>query len=55
MKRRLQLKKDTDERLAPGLDGVERLNDNATPKEIAEENSTKVTKLEYDEYDPSEA
>ncbi|EPZ43226.1 hypothetical protein [Alicyclobacillus acidoterrestris] len=42
-------------RLAPGLDGVEGLDAEATPEEIAEENMTKVTKLKYDEYDPSES
>ena len=54
MQRKVQLKKDKDERLAPGLDGVEVLNNNATPKEISEGDSTWVTKLKYDEYDPSE-
>ncbi len=42
------------ERLAPGLDGVEGLNADATPEDVAEGNTTQVTKLEYDEYDPSE-
>ncbi|GEO26487.1 hypothetical protein AAC03nite_22720 [Alicyclobacillus acidoterrestris] len=42
-------------RLAPGLDGVKGLDAEATPEEIAEENMTKVTKLKYDEYDPSES
>lgn len=34
---------------------MEGLNAEATPEEIAEEHATKVTKLEFDEYDPSES
>ncbi len=40
--------------LAPGLEGVSGLDRQATSEEIAEGNFTKVTKLEYDEYDPSD-
>ncbi|MCL6445658.1 MAG: hypothetical protein K6T83_19775 [Alicyclobacillus sp.] len=42
------------DRLAPGLDGVEGLDRDATPEDIARRNFTEVTKLEYDEYDPSD-
>jgi hypothetical protein len=40
-------------RLAPGMNGVAGLDAKATPEDIAEGNATKVTKLEYDEYDSS--
>jgi hypothetical protein len=39
--------------LAPGLDGVKGMNDTATKEEIAKGDSTKVTRLVYDEYDAS--
>ncbi|GMA58302.1 hypothetical protein C7445_11082 [Alicyclobacillus sacchari] len=42
-------------KLAPGLDGVEGLNRDATRSEIANGEATRVVKLEYDEYDPSES
>lgn len=41
--------------LAPGMTGVEGLDRDATAEEVAEGNMTRVTKLEYDEYDNSEA
>ncbi|WAH38893.1 hypothetical protein [Alicyclobacillus dauci] len=41
-------------KFAPGMTGVEGLNAEATPKEMAEDYATRVTKLEYDEYDPSD-
>ncbi|SDW93273.1 hypothetical protein SAMN04489725_1226 [Alicyclobacillus hesperidum] len=42
-------------KLAPGLDGVEGLNRDATQAEVARGEATRVVKLEYDEYDPSES
>ncbi|GMA64910.1 hypothetical protein NZD89_05885 [Alicyclobacillus fastidiosus] len=44
-----------EQQLAPGLNGVEGLNAEATPEEIAEDNATKVTNLKFDEYDPSDS
>ncbi len=43
-----------DTSLAPGLDGVAGMDDGATEREIEDGESTTVTKLVYDEYDPSE-
>ncbi len=45
----------SESKLAPGMTGVEGLDREATPEEIAEGNMTQVTKLEYDEYDSSES
>ncbi|WP_181362896.1 hypothetical protein [Sulfoacidibacillus thermotolerans] len=42
------------DRLAPGLDGVEGLEEEASSEEIAKGDSTTVTKLVWDEYEPSE-
>jgi hypothetical protein len=42
-----------DATLAPGLDGVEGMDDTATKQEIREGESTTVLRLVYDEYDPS--
>jgi hypothetical protein len=53
-RKRKQYRLDThDPQLAPGMNGVAGLDAKATPEEFAEGNTTKVTKLEYDEYDAS--
>jgi hypothetical protein len=40
--------------IANGIDNDEELEEDATENEIKEGNYTKVTKLVWDEYDPSE-
>ena len=40
--------------LAPGLDGVEGMDDPATAEDVDSGDSTRVTKLVYDEYDESQ-
>ncbi|MCL6453873.1 MAG: hypothetical protein K6T78_09725 [Alicyclobacillus sp.] len=44
----------TEGKLAPGLDGVEGLNAPATEQEVQRGDSTTVTRLVWDEVDPSE-
>ncbi|GMA66302.1 hypothetical protein NZD89_28885 (plasmid) [Alicyclobacillus fastidiosus] len=39
--------------LAPGLDGVRGMDDDASSQDITSGDTTTVTKLVYDEYDPS--
>lgn len=47
-------REDTDDAtLAPGLDGVQGLNEDATKEEEERGETTRVTRLVYDEYDPS--
>ncbi len=46
-------KRELNEQLAPGMEGVEGLDSNATSEEIANNNATRVVKLVYDEYDVS--
>lgn len=41
-------------KLAPGLEGVEGLDTTATKEDVEKGDSTKVVRLEYDEYDPSQ-
>ena len=43
---------DTD-KIAPGIDDDQELNQSASEEEIAEDESTKVVTLSYDEVDPS--
>jgi hypothetical protein len=43
-----------DGKLAPGMDGVDGLERDATNEEIADKDSTLETKLVYDEYDPTD-
>lgn len=40
--------------IATGIDDDEELNEKATPKEVKEDDATRVTRLSYDEVDPSE-
>ncbi|WP_169823875.1 hypothetical protein [Bacillus marinisedimentorum] len=44
---------DKEEKYAPGMDDENELNEEATKKEKRKGEYTKVTKLSYDEADPS--
>ncbi|GGH85591.1 hypothetical protein JOD43_003380 [Pullulanibacillus pueri] len=46
-------KKEDDPTIANGIDNDEELDAEATKEEVSRGDSTKVTKLVYDEYDPS--
>lgn len=46
-------RKKNDPTIAPGMDDHEELNQNASDKEIQKGEYTRVTRLSYDEVDPS--
>lgn len=49
----IQKSKITDKKVAPGIDEEDSYGEPATKSEIAKGESTTVTRLIYDEYDPS--